>query len=222
VTGWLASWQGRDVEREQPPGIEGDLGSSRVSTGSRVEPWPLLRSEEVGDYRIFRLRRDWRRSPRTGREHDFYVMNAVDWVNVIALTRGGDAVMVEQFRHGTASVDLEIPGGVMDVEDSDPVATAVRELREETGYVGEGARLLGSIAPNPAILSNQCHTVLVENCVLSSGLDFDPGEDIATRLVPAVDLPRLVAEGAIRHALVAVAIYHFEFWRRGMARGSHV
>lgn len=181
----------------------------------RVTPWPLIRSEELGNYRVFRLRRDWRRSPRTGREHDFFVMHAVDWVNVIALTRGGEAVMVEQFRHGTATVDLEIPGGVMDPEDSNPVATAIRELREETGYEGEGARLIGSIAPNPAILTNVCHTVLIENCVLSSSLEFDPGEDIATRLVPADDLPRLVAEGVIRHALVAVAIYHFEFWRRG-------
>ena len=208
------------MEREQPRGTGGEVNSGPASNHPRVEPWPLLRSEEVGDYRIFRLRRDWRRSPRTGREHDFYVMNAVDWVNVIALTRDGNAVLVEQFRHGTATVDLEIPGGVMDPEDPNPVATAVRELREETGYVGERARLLGSIAPNPAIQSNQCHTVLVENCELSSGLEFDPGEDIATRLVPEAELPRLVAEGAIRHALVAVAIYHFEFWRRGMAPGA--
>ncbi|MBL9140079.1 MAG: NUDIX hydrolase [Verrucomicrobiales bacterium] len=205
------------MERDQSPGLgERACGASKPEL-RRVAPWPLIRSEEVGNYRIFRLHRDWRRSPRTGREHDFFVMHAVDWVNVIALTRDGHAVMVEQFRHGTATVDLEIPGGVMDPEDADPVATAVRELREETGYVGERARLIGSIAPNPAILSNQCHTVLIESCVLSSDLKFDPGEDIATLLISAEELPRLVAEGSIRHALVAVAIFHFELWRRSSA-----
>ncbi len=181
-----------------------------------IQPWPLLRSESLGDFRIFRLRRDWRRSPRTNREHDFFVLDAPDWVNVIALTPQGDAVLVEQFRHGTATIDLEVPGGVMDAGDASPVATAIRELREETGYVGERARLLGDVAPNPAILSNRCHTVLIEDCVLAADREFDPGEDIATRLVPASDLPRLVAEGRFQHSLVVVAIYHLDLWRRGL------
>ena len=51
-------------------------------------------------------------------------------------------------------MELEIPGGMMDAGETDPVATAVRELREETGYEGENARLLGHIWSNPAILSN--------------------------------------------------------------------
>jgi len=185
-----------------------------ASVPSPIQPWPLLRSEVIGDYRIFRLRRDWRRSPRTGREHDFYVMQCPDWVNVIALTPEGQAVMVEQFRHGTATVDLEVPGGVMDAEDASPVDTAMRELREETGYEGRHARLLGSIAPNPAILNNWCHTVLSEDCRPTAAMDFDPGEDIATRLVPSGDLPRLVREGRLPHALVAVAVLHFELWRQ--------
>lgn len=183
---------------------------------TKVEPWPLLRSESLGDFRVFRLRRDWRRSPRTGHEHDFFVMDAPDWVNVLALTPAGEAVLVEQFRHGTATIDLEVPGGVMDPEDPDPVATGVRELREETGFAGENARLLGSISPNPAILGNRCHTVLIENCVVSGEVRFDSGEDIRTRLMPADQLLACVSRGEIRHALVAVAIFHFDLWRRGM------
>ena len=181
-----------------------------------IQPWPHLRSEQIGDFRVFRLHRHWRRSPRTGREHDFIVLDAVDWVNVIALTPSDEVVLVEQFRHGTASVDLEIPGGVMDPHDASPVETAIRELREETGYVGENARLIGSIAPNPAIQANTCHTVLVENCTPSAHCSLDPGEDIRVCLRPADELNRLVVEGRIRHALVAVAIFHFDLLRRGL------
>lgn len=184
-----------------------------------IQPWPLLRTETLGDYRIFRLNRDWRRSPRTGREHDFFVLHAPDWVNVIALTPDRQVVLVEQFRHGTATVDLEVPGGVMDREDRSPVDTAVRELREETGYVGENARVLAGIAPNPAFLSNTCHIVLIENCVRTAEIEFDAGEDIATRLVPAADLPGMMGEGRFRHSLVAVAIYHFELYERGLVKG---
>lgn len=180
-----------------------------------IQPWPLQRSEPIGDFRIFRMRRDWRVSPRTGREHEFFVLDAPDWVNVIALTREGQAVMVEQFRHGTASVDLEVPGGVMDRTDVSPVATAIRELREETGYQGKQARVLGTIAPNPAIQGNTCHTVLIEDCEPGAAVEFDAGEDIRTRLVPADQLSALVADGRIQHSLVAVAIFHFELWRQG-------
>lgn len=183
-----------------------------------IQPWPLQRSEALGDFRIFRMRRDWRQSPRTGQEHAFYVLDSPDWVNVIALTREGQAVMVEQFRHGTCSVDLEVPGGVMDPEDESPVATAIRELREETGYEGRNARVLGKIAPNPAIQGNTCHTILIEDCELAAGLDLDAGEDIQTRLVPADQLAGLVANGRIHHSLVAVAIFHFELWRQGVKR----
>jgi 8-oxo-dGTP pyrophosphatase MutT (NUDIX family) len=181
-----------------------------------IQPWPLLRSEPLGDFRIFRIRRDVRRSPRTDREHDFYVLDAPDWVNVVALTPEGQVVLVEQFRHGTATVDLEVPGGVMDRSDASPVETAIRELREETGYVGVRARLLGSIAPNPAFLSNRCHTVLIEDCRPVAHQEFDPGEDIATHLLRVTDLPRYMAEGRFPHALVAVALYQFELWQRGL------
>jgi len=91
-------------------------------------------------------------------------------------------------------------------------------LREETGYEGENARILGKIFPNPAIQSNTCYTVLVENCRLKHGVEFDHGEDLITRLVPAADVPRLVAEGKIQHSLVVVALYYFDLWRRGIKK----
>lgn len=178
-------------------------------------PWPVISSRPAGDFRIFRLRTDLKRSPRTGREHDFFVLEAPDWVNVIAITPDERLVMVEQFRHGTNTVELEVPGGIMDAADRSPPETAVRELREETGYAGRQPRLLGGIAANPAILTNTCHTVLITGCVPQRGVEFDPGEDLVTRLVPLAEVPRLIAAGKIRHSLVVVAWYHYELMRRG-------
>jgi ADP-ribose pyrophosphatase len=181
-----------------------------------IEPWKKVRSTPIGDFRIFKLRSDVKISPRTGQEHDFFVLDSVHWVNVIALTPGQELVMIEQFRHGSNTVELEIPGGMMDPGETDPVASAVRELREETGYAGENARLLGWIRSNPAILSNKTFTVLVENCRRKHQVDWDHGEDLETRLVPAAEIPKLVADEKIGHSLVVVALYHFDLWRRGL------
>ena len=163
---------------------------------------------------IFTIRTDVKVSPRTGREHDFFVIDSVNWVNVIAITPDEQLVMVEQYRHGSNTVELEIPGGMMDPGETSPLATGLRELREETGYEGEKGRLLSEIFANPAIMSNTCHTVLVENCRLQHAVEFDHGEDLITRLVPIADLPDLVAGGKIRHPLVVVALYQFELSRR--------
>lgn len=181
-----------------------------------IAPWPTLATEPLADYRVLKVRRVVRRSPRTGHDHDFFVLDAPDWVNVIALTPDGNVVLVEQFRHGTESVDLEIPGGVMDATDPSPVATGIRELREETGYEGGEARIVGRVRPNPAIQSNTCYTVLITDCRLRHPVAWDHGEELATRLVPATALPQLVVDGVIRHSLVVAAIYDFELWQRGL------
>ena len=145
-----------------------------------IRPWPTIRSTPIGDFRIFKLRSEVKISPRTGREHDFFVLDCVNWVNVIALTPDGQLVLVEQYRQGSNTVELEVPGGVMDPGETDPVATAIRELREETGYEGGNARVLGRVLANPAIFNNHCYTVLIENCRLKHAVDFDSGEDLAT------------------------------------------
>lgn len=181
-----------------------------------IRPWQKLSTKLLGDFKIFSLRTDRKVSPRTEREHDFFVIDSNNWVNVVAVTPDQKLVMVEQYRHGSNTVELEIPGGMIDAKDASPVAAGVRELREETGYEGERARLLGETYPNPAIMSNTCYTVLVENCQNLHPVEFDSGEDLITRLVPVADLPRLVAEKKIGHSLVVVALYHFELWQRGL------
>jgi ADP-ribose pyrophosphatase len=183
-----------------------------------IKPWKHISSQKLGDFRIFSIRSDNKVSPRTGKEHNFYIIDSVNWVNVIAVTPDQQLVMVEQYRHGSNTVELEIPGGIMDAVDLHPERTGVRELREETGYEGENPRILGQTYANPAIMSNTCLTVLIENCQCVHPVEFDSGEDLITRLVPISELPHLVASGKILHPLVIVGLSFFDLWQRGLKK----
>jgi ADP-ribose pyrophosphatase len=114
-----------------------------------LRPWIHEGRELVADMKVFRVHKVRSRSPRTGGYFELSLLEASDWVNVVALTPEREIVLVRQFRHGTADFTLEIPGGMIDKGERPPQA-AGRELCEETGYIGDAPVLLGAVTPNPA------------------------------------------------------------------------
>jgi 8-oxo-dGTP pyrophosphatase MutT (NUDIX family) len=179
-----------------------------------ILPWRKISSKPLGDFRIFSLRSDLKISPRTGQPHEFFVIDSVNWVNVVAVTPDRQIVLVEQYRQATDTVELEIPGGMMDPGDPSPEAAGCRELREETGYEGQRARVIGRVFPNPAIMTNTCFTLLVEDCRPVAPVQFDSSEDLTTRLAPVSEVAGLVASGKIRHCLVVAALFHFQLLKQ--------
>ncbi len=180
-----------------------------------AQPWTFLHSTILYVCRIFTLKKEGYRSPRTGREHDFFLLDSPDWVNIIPLTADGKVILVNQYRFGTREFSLEIPGGMLD-EGDDPAGAAVRELREETGYAGEEPVLLGVVHPNPAVHTNRCHTYLIRNVVFQGVPRQDSTEDIEVRSVPLSEIPRLIGEGEITHALVIAAFYWYFMGKKAM------
>ena len=170
--------------------------------------WQRLGSEPVATTRIFDVVRAIYQHPERTKAQDFFVINPPDWVNVVALTPDGQLVLVRQFRYGINDFSLEVPGGVIDAGE-DPLAAGVRELREESGYVGTAARLLGSVHPNPAMQSNRCHLILVENARPVADLDWDPDEEFAILTKPVDEVYALAATGGITHAMVLNALLLF-------------
>jgi len=177
------------------------------------ERWIRGPERTLATTRVFAVRAVAFRHEGRGVDREFAVIAAPDWVNVLALTPDDRLVLVRQFRFGSNEFSLEIPGGVIEAGE-DPVAAGLRELREETGYTGLRARLLASVRPNPAIMNNWTHFVLVEDALKTHHLDLDQDEEIEVSSAPAEEVLAWARAGRITHSLVVAALMHFEGWYR--------
>jgi 8-oxo-dGTP pyrophosphatase MutT (NUDIX family) len=154
---------------------------------------------------LFRLDRRRFRSRKSSKSHDFYVMDLTSAVHVIALTSSNEVVLVRQFRAGSGRDSLETPGGLVE-EGEDPLEAGPRELLEETGYAGDRPDFLGTVWSNPAITTSRSTTILVRNARKIAEPTLDPTEELQIELVPAREIPEMIADGRIDHALVVVGL----------------
>jgi ADP-ribose pyrophosphatase len=117
---------------------------------------------------------------------------------VVALTPGGDVLLVRQIREAVREALLEIPAGILDREGEEPIDCASRELLEETGHRAERIEPLASIYSSPGFSDEVIHLFLAEV------LDGDPeGQGEEAVEVVRVPLDQAVAEierGAIKDA----------------------
>jgi ADP-ribose pyrophosphatase len=128
-----------------------------------------------------------------------------DWVVVAALTRDGRFILVRQHRHGIDAPTLEPAGGVIDPPEP-PHEAALRELREETGFLAGRLESLGMVHPNPAIQENRCHLFLALDCDDGGVLDLDLHEDTEPSLWTPAEVRGELDRGGITHALAVIAL----------------
>ena len=173
----------------------------------QVETWTRRQSETIADCRVFKVREDLCERASDGKEAKFYVVENPDWVNVIALTKDKEVVLIEQFRHGAETIILEIPGGMLDENEQKEIA-AKRELLEETGYTSDEFVYLGKSRPNPAIQNNWIYHYAALDCEKTGETAFDEHESVVTKLVPLADVAGLIESGKITHSLAIVGFYY--------------
>ncbi len=175
-------------------------------------PWTVSRSEQGADLRLFQVRYDWYKNPRNNKELKRLVLETVDWVNIVAITAEKRIVVVHQYRFGTGKISTEIPGGVLEVQES-PQQAAMRELQEETGYTSSSWFYLGAVEPNPAFHTNLCHHWLADRVRKTHTPMLDEGEDITVETLDFDEIRSAIKSGQIKHALALSALSRInELW----------
>lgn len=175
----------------------------------QADTWKRIESKKIADCHIFTVREDLSQNgDKTGK---FYVIENPDWVNVVAVTNDYNVVLIEQYRHGIQDLTLEIPGGMIDGDES-PETAARRELLEETGFSSAEFVFLGKSRPNPAMQSNWIYHFAAMNAEKTEEVKFDDHESVVTKLSPMMAIPNLIKSGEISHSLVLAALQYFSFY----------
>ncbi len=119
----------------------------------------LIESERLYEGAILNLRRDKVTASSGTAYREIVEHNGA--VAIVALTEDNNIVMERQYRYACGRAILEIPAGKIDKGETDPVAAAVRELREETGYTASEIVHLGDCNPSCAYSEEVIHLYLM-------------------------------------------------------------
>ncbi|MEX1377558.1 MAG: NUDIX hydrolase [Eubacteriales bacterium] len=114
---------------------------------------------------------------------------------VVAIDDDKNIIMVKQFRATEGKVMLEIPAGKLDAGE-DTKECALRELREETGYIAKKIDFLFAPMVSPGFATEHIHIFMATQLELG---ETEPDEDefVETLKVPIADVIEMIMNGEI-------------------------
>ncbi len=170
-----------------------------------MSDWIIEKRTSVFKTGIFELENLKCRHPDKAEPHEFFILNAPDWINVVALDEEGRFITVNQHRLGTGECTIETPAGLMEPGEA-PEAAARRELLEETGYVPGELHLMKRLSANPAIMNNHIYFFRATGCRKAAAQNLDKAEDIEVRLLTRDEVQNMLDGGEINHSIIVTAL----------------
>lgn len=162
--------------------------------------WKVLASEYLFRVPWLTVRKDKCETPGGKIIPSFYVLEYPDWANAFCLTKDGKVVMVKQYRHGLGEEGIELPGGVVEADESLEEGVK-RELLEETGYQFDQLEYLGKISANPSTTSNLMHMYLATGGEQVAEQSLDEEEEVDVLIMTVDEVKQLVREHKIMQSL---------------------
>ncbi|MBX0333285.1 NUDIX hydrolase [Pontibacter sp. HSC-14F20] len=169
-------------------------------TKKGIERWKTLKSQVVFEHKWYTLRRDHVQLPDGHEMDDYFVSVRPDVVLTFPITEDGHVLFVRQYKHAAADIFIELPGGVIDAHEKDPLEAARRELLEETGYTTDDIEPVLQVIDNPTKDTNKIYFYLARNVREVAAQDLDESEHIEVLKVPLQEVEPMILSGQINVA----------------------
>lgn len=134
-----------------------------------------------------------------------YMVLPTDATVILAETPDGKFILNREYRHPTNDYILGCPGGRLEPGE-DPLAGALREFEEETGYSPSEMKLLGLSYPFPGLCNQKIYFVHAKNAVFKKEQRLDPFEYIQTELKTESELRAEITAGHQVDSLLVTAL----------------
>lgn len=165
-----------------------------------------LSDEVVHSWAIFRLIRRYTASP-TGEKFERTFVSTPGAVACVPVTKDGEVVLVSQFRATFNSYVLEVPAGMRDVDGEPAEVTAIRELKEETGFVATSVSHLGQCLSSPGVTDSSVEIFLATDIEPGVAEPHGPEEDFMRVVtMPISEALAMVDDGRIVDAKTAYGL----------------
>jgi ADP-ribose pyrophosphatase len=169
--------------------------------------------ETVFDGVLLDVRRDLVRLPDGRHATREYIVHP-GAVAIIPLLDSGELVMERQYRYPLGRELIELPAGKIDPGET-TLATAQRELREETGYTAASWAYVATIHPLCGYTDERIELWLARG-LRHEGRRLDEGEFLETFPLALADAVEWVRSGRITDAKTIVGI----FWAEKVVSGA--
>ena len=164
-----------------------------------------LDSEQLLEGGFLRVYRDRVRLPDGSEARREYIAHP-GAVAVLPLTEAGELVLVRQYRYPVRQTFLEIPAGKIDAGEA-WLATAQRELLEETGYVASDWEYIGVMHPCIGYSDEKIEIFTARGLHLAGARQLDHNEFLeVVELAPAA-AKAAVWNGQITDAKTVTALF---------------
>lgn len=170
--------------------------------------WEVIKSEYLIRRPWLTARRDWVKLPTGVEIPEYYILEYPDWVNVIAITKEGEFVLIRQYRHGIGETRYEICAGVCEAGE-EPLVSAKRELYEETGYGNGNWTELMAISANASTMTNITHCFLATGVERISTQHLEATEDLSVHLMSKEEVKTLLLNDEVKQALMAAPLWKY-------------
>lgn len=154
------------IPDEARAAVTADAAESDVTAFRDIpQHWPVVSSAENASGPIVTLRSDAVQMP-DGEVSQRQVVRHPGSVAVAALDEAGRVLMIRQYRHPVGRLLWELPAGLRDVAGEPLLASAQRELLEETGYRAADWLVLADFFSSPGISTERVRVFLARGLTL--------------------------------------------------------
>lgn len=179
----------------------------RWMEGMPLTAWQTVSRREIVDARPWlRLMAEDIQLPDGQIIHDFYTIDAPDYVMIVALTADTNAAIVERsYKHGPRRVSLSLPAGYIE-HGEDPLAAAQRELLEETGHIADSWQHLGTFTVDGNRGCGAAHIYFARNAHQTAVPDAGDLEEMEIQFLSMAALREALLRGEVAQLPVVAAI----------------